>query len=398
MNTPDAARGRRYGGAVTRHVKGLPSSSPGTVSVLTALITEGAQSRADLSRSTGLTSAAVTKVVNPLSAAGYLREVGPTGSGGLGRPASRVEVIGDAAFVVGLKVTGSEVLGVLVDLAGHQRGVASQGLESHDVEHVLDVIVEVTEKLCVDPEHAARLRHVGIGISGGVDETGLVSYSHFLGWHGVRLAPLVHGRLGLPVAVDNDVRALTAGERWFGAGVGRTSFAVVTVGAGIGCALSYQGQLLAGVHGVSGELGHLPVAGERPCHCGGHGCLDTVATTPSILRDVEAATGTAVASLEDAVALGRADERAAAVFQEAGRALGRGIASVVNLFGPQSVVLTGEGLAALELIREPMRAGYVEQAYGQAIHAELIVRPLPFEAWAHGAATIALQAFVRGDA
>ena len=63
----------------------------------------------------------------------------------------------------------------------------------------------------------------------------------------------------------------------------------------------------------------------------------------------------------------------------------------------QSVVLTGEGLAALDLIREPMRAGYVEQAYGQAIHAELIVRPLPFEAWAHGAATIALQAFVRGE-
>ncbi|GAA4108847.1 ROK family protein [Nocardioides fonticola] len=396
MSAAPDAPARRYGGPVSRQVKGLPSSSPGTVAVLTALITEGAQSRADLARSTGLTSAAVTKVVNPLTTAGYLREVGPTGTGGLGRPASRVEVVGDAAFVVGLKVTGSEVLGVLVDLSGHVRGVASQELETHEVEHVLDVIVEVTEKLCADPEHASRLRHVGIGISGGVDDTGLVSYSHFLGWHGVRLAPLVHGRLGLPVAVDNDVRALTAGERWFGAGVGRTSFAVVTVGAGIGCALSYQGQLLAGVHGVSGELGHLPVAGDRPCHCGGHGCLDTVATTPSLLRDVEAVTGAPVATLEDAVALAADDERVAEVFRDAGHALGRGIASVVNLFGPQSVVLTGEGLVALDVIRESMRAGYVEQAYGQAIHAELIVRPLPFEAWAHGAATLALQAFLHG--
>ena len=155
-----------------------------------------------------------------------------------------------------------------------------------------------------------------------MDESGLVSYSHFLGWHGVRLAPMVHARLGLPVIVENDVRALTAGERWFGAGAGRPSFAVVTVGAGIGCALSFQGQVLAGVHGVSGELGHLPIAGDRPCHCGATGCLDTVATTPSILRDVSAAVGAEVADLEAAVEWGRRDERAAEVFRVAGHALG----------------------------------------------------------------------------
>lgn len=390
------AEEHRYGDPVTRRAEGLPSSSPGTVSVLVTLVTEGPMSRADLSRSTGLTTAAVTKVVNPLIDAGYLREVGPSVSGGLGRPASRVEVIGDAAYVVGLKVTGTEVLGVLVDLAGHTRGVLARDLVTHEVEHVLDVVEEVTATLCAEHDCAARLRHVGIGISGGVDDSGLVSYSHFLGWHGVRLAPLVHSRLGLPVVVDNDVRALAAGERWFGAGAGRTSFALVTVGAGIGCAMSYQGQTIAGVHGVSGELGHLPVVGGGACHCGAVGCLDTLATTPAILSAVSRVTGSEVTSLAEAVALGGSDDRVAEVFRVAGHALGTGIASVVNLFGPQCVVLTGEGLDALALIREPMRAGYVEQAYGQAIHAELIIRPLSFEAWAHGAATTALQAFLHG--
>lgn len=382
----------------SRRAGGLPSSSPGAVSVMSALVTEGPMSRADLARRTGLTSAAVTKVVNPLAQAGYLREVGPSVNGGLGRPASRVEICGDAAYVVGLKVTGSEVLGVLVDLAGQTIATVRRELAAREVEPVVDTIVEVTEELCSTPEHQERLRHVAIGISGGVDESGLVSYSHFLGWHGVRLAPMVHARLGLPVIVENDVRALTAGEWWFGAGAGRPSFAVVTVGAGIGCALSFQGQVLAGVHGVSGELGHLPIAGDRLCHCGATGCLDTVATTPSILRDVAAAVGHEVTTLEEAVDLGRRDERVAEVFRVGGHALGVGIASVVNLFGPQCVVLTGEGLAALDLIREPMRAGFVEQAYGQAIHSELIIRPLSFEAWAHGAATIALQAFIRGGA
>lgn len=111
------------------------------------------------------------------------------------------------------------------------------------------------------------------------------------------------------------------------------------------------------------ELGHLPIAGDRLCHCGGVGCLDTVATTSSILRDVSAAVGAEVTSLDDAVDWGRRDARAAEVFRVAGHALGLGIASVVNLFGPQCVVLTGEGVAALDLIREPMRAGFVEQAF-----------------------------------
>lgn len=354
-------------------------------------------SRSDLSRRTGLTSAAVTKVVTPLVSSGYVREAGPALNGGLGRPASLLEVQREAAYVVGLKVTGTEVLGMLVDLSGQPCGTLSRQLRTRAVDEVVETIAEIAEELCKERLHRERLRHVAVGVSGGVDGSGLVSYSHFLGWHGVRLAPLLHARLGLPVIVENDVRALTAGERWFGAGVGRSSFAVVTVGAGIGFAVSVQGQVLTGLHGVSGELGHLPIAGDRRCHCGGIGCLDTVATTSSILRDVSAAVGSEVTDLESGVEWARRDERAAAVFSEAGRALGLGIASVVNLLGPECVLLTGEGLVALDLIREPMRAGFVEQAYGQAIHCELIIRPLSFEAWALGAATIALQAFLRGE-
>jgi predicted NBD/HSP70 family sugar kinase len=156
--------------------------------------------------------------------------------------------------------------------------------------------------------------------------------------------------------------------------------------------------VLAGTHGVSGELGHVPVPGvDRHCHCGAIGCLDTVASTDSILRDVSAVAGEVFTDLEAAVAHAHGDPRAQQVFERAGHAVGVGIASMVNLFGPQCVVLTGEGLAALELIRDPIRSGFVEQPYGQAIHCEIIIRPLGFETWAHGAATIALQAYVRGE-
>ena len=354
-------------------------------------------SRADLSRRTGLTSAAVTKVVTPLTEAKYVREVGPSLSGQLGRPANLVEIRGDAAYFVGFKVTEDEVLGVLVDLGGQVLESQAQAVGSHEVEAVVAAIEELTANLRAKAAHPDRLRYVAIGISGDVDrENGLVSYSPFLRWHGVRLAKQVQARVGLPTLVENDVRALAAGEHWFGAGAGKPSFAVVTVGAGIGCAMSFRGAVLSGAHGVSGEIGHLPIAGDRLCYCGAVGCLETVASTASILRDVSQALGTELPDLETAVEWGEKDERATAVFVEVGRVLGLAIASVVNLFGPQCVVLTGEGLIALDLVRESMRSAFVQQAYGQAIHSELIIRPLTFEAWAHGAATIAIQAFIRG--
>jgi predicted NBD/HSP70 family sugar kinase len=376
----------------------MPLTSPGAVAVVTTLLVEGAMSRADLARRTGLTPAAVTKVVAPLADAGYLGERGPSQNGSLGRPSSLVDVRASAAFFAGFKVTDAEVIGVLVDFSGQVRASATRALRSAEVDEVVDDIGAMTEELCSGAAGAEEaLRYVSVAVSGDVDRaTGLVSSSPFLRWRGVLLGQLVQRRTGLPAVVDNDVRALTAGEQWFGAGAGMSSFAVVTIGAGIGCALCTDGRILSGAHGVSGELGHLPVADpSRSCYCGGHGCVETVASTASLLRDVSAAAGTPVQTLEEAVVLGAGgDDRVLAVFAEVGRVVGLAIASVVNLVGPQCVVLTGEGLAALDLIEPSVRTALASQAYGHAIHSELIVRPLTFEAWARGAATVALQRFV----
>lgn len=360
-------------------------------------------SRADIARHTGLTSAAVTKVVTPLTEAGFLGERGPHQLGALGRPASLVEVCADAAFFCGFKIVSGEVIGVLVDLAGQVRATGKRPLQSSGVDEVVDDIAELSEELTTDVSQAQEhLRYVAVGVSGDVDSSsGLVSYSPFLGWRGVPLAQRIQLRTGVPALVENDVRALTAGEHWFGAGHGVGSFVVVTIGAGIGCAVCVNGRILSGAHGVSGELGHVPVADRgRACYCGGHGCVETVASTTSLLRDASAAAGEPVTTLPDAVRLASSDGAAAeavrAVFAEAGRVIGLAIASVVNLVGPERVVLTGDGLAALDQIENGIRAALATQAYGHAIHSELVIRPLDFDAWAHGAATLALQRFVTG--
>jgi predicted NBD/HSP70 family sugar kinase len=82
--------------------------------------------------------------------------------------------------------------------------------------------------------------------------------SPLLGWRDVPIRDLLETRLRAPVTVENDVRALTASERVLGAGVDIESFALVTIGAGIGCGIFVNGGIVDGSHGVSGEIGHLP--------------------------------------------------------------------------------------------------------------------------------------------
>jgi predicted NBD/HSP70 family sugar kinase len=104
-------------------------------------------------------------------------------------------------------------------------------------------------------EAAAKVMGVGVVVSGDIDtETGVVRMSPRMNWSDVPLAALLQARLGLPVVVDNDVRALTIAEEWFGIGVDTDSFAIVTIGTGIGCGLYLNGDVVAGAHGVAGEI------------------------------------------------------------------------------------------------------------------------------------------------
>ena len=361
---------------------------------LTVLV-DGATSRVAIARRTGLGSAAVTKAVGPLLAAGLLRERGPVGTNGVGRPVSILEVEGDAAWFAGIKITGDAAIAVLVDLSGTLLHGVRRPLRSRQVEDVVEDVAGVVAELISERRGAKdRLRGVGVSISGDVErDAGLVVFSPFLDWRGVPVEQLLRARTGLPTVVENDVRALTFAEQWFGAGVGASSFAVVTIGAGIGCGLFLAGEVLTGAHGVTGELGHLPVADPAlACYCGGHGCAEAAASVPAILAHTSAAVGRQVSALDDAIALAESGHaEVGAVFDNAGAVIGRALASVANLVGPERIVLTGEALAAVHLLETPMRQALAQQAYGGAIHSELLVRPLPFEEWARGGAAVAAQ-------
>ncbi|MEV5529519.1 ROK family transcriptional regulator [Streptomyces prunicolor] len=380
----------------------FPAHTPAVSQVFTIVLSHGPLTRLEVARRAGLSAAAVTKAVRPLMEAGYLAEgADQDAPPALGRPANLVRVDGGRALFIGVKVTGDEIIGVLADLCCRIRVARHVPLTDRDPKAVLSSIADLAQELRTEADGLGiQVLGLGLAVSGDVDRgEGVVRYSPFLEWRDVRLAELAAMTTGLPVTVDNDVRALTVAEQWFGAGAGLTDFAVVTVGAGIGCGLVVHGQVVAGAHGVAGEIGHVVVDPAGPlCHCGNRGCVEAIAGDAAIVARVREVTGVQVADTAEALALAhQGDAGAREVYARAGEAIGRGIATVVNLFGPERVIISGEGLAAYDLFAEQIRDSFAEAAFGSAARCDVHTRPLPFDEWARGAAATAIQSFIRSD-
>lgn len=377
----------------------FPAHTPAASQVFTTVLSHGPLTRLEAGRRAGLSPAAVTKAVRPLLEAGYLVEgADEEARPALGRPANLVRVNGERALFIGVKATGDELIAVVTDLCCRIRLARRAPLPDRATSTVLASIADLVQELLGHAaESGAPVLGLGIAVSGDVDRAeGVVRYSPFLEWRDVPLAELAGMTSGLPVTVDNDVRALTVAEQWFGAGAGLSDFAVVTVGAGIGCGLVVHGQVVAGAHGVAGEIGHIVIdPAGAPCHCGNRGCVEAIAGDAAIVARVREVTGCQVADSAEAVALAHQGVPGAReVYARAGEAIGRGIATVANLLGPERVIISGEGLAAYDLFAEQIREAFTAAAFGSAAQCDVQTRPLPFEEWARGAAATAIQSFI----
>lgn len=385
----------------------LAAGPPASVRLFTTLLTRGTMTRADLAERTGLSAGAITKSLRPLLGAGLIRELPEQWTpNGAGRPALPLEVDAEHAYLIGVKITADELIGVLTDLRSQVLATVRRPLpvlvdpatHTHrvDPDDTITAAAALIDELRTTRDASDRVSAVGVAVSGDVDaRTGIVRFAPLLGWRGISLAERLTEATGLPTSVENDVRALTVAERWFGAGIDCPAFALLTLGTGVGCGLIVNGDLVTGSHGVAAEIGHLPIDRDGPeCHCGGTGCVEALIGEAALLEQVSRAVGAPVETLAEAMAV--ADQPAVrAVFAEAGRVFGLAIAAVANLIGPERIVLSGETLDAYDLFAPAMLTTFEAQCFGAAQQCELVVRPLQFEHWARGAATVALTSLVR---
>ncbi|HEY2674294.1 MAG TPA: ROK family transcriptional regulator [Rugosimonospora sp.] len=390
-------------GAHRRTIPTLRLATPAAVDVFIRILTHGPISRVDITRQTGLSQAAVTKAVAPLIAAGFVTDAVPARAADAapGRPAQPLRVVPEAMLALGVKINADEIIGVAATMRMAVLHAVHRPLADHGVTTVVDQITDVVAELLreLGPD-AERVVGVGVSASGDVDPThGVVRRSPLLGWAGVPLGELLETRLRRPVLVDNDVRALTIAEEWFGVGVGVESFAIVTIGAGIGCGLYLNGDVVSGARGVAGEIGHLPLGPhDRTCRCGRHGCVETVASSGAILAAVRDGRGEPELTFAEAAELARdGDPIAADAFGRAGTILGKAIASMVNLVGPELVLVMGESASDYDVYEKPLRECLAEWAFGAAAGCRVITRKHSMDAWARGAAASVIRSVVRQE-
>jgi predicted NBD/HSP70 family sugar kinase len=377
----------------------IPVRSPASVAVFRRILTHGPVGRVDIARATGLSQGMITKAVTPLMAAGFVEEVElPRTDAAVGRPINPLAIARNRAYIAGIKVTADRSYGVVTDLGAEPLAQLDIPNPSSAPADVIATVQKVVDGLR-DRSPGARLDGIGVAVSGDVDRTiGVVRDSPLLGWRSIRLKDRLEKRTRVPVTVENDVRALTVTEKMFGVGRDADSLAVVTIGAGIGCGLFLNGRIIQGAHGISGEIGHFPLApADLVCSCGRHGCVETVASTQAIVDRVRAATGRAELTIDDVFALAHQGlPQAVEAFAAAGEMIGGALAALVNLVGPELVVIAGEGVTEYDLYADRLRAAFAEHAFGAAIGCEIVLISHTFNDWARGAAVCVIEEMAAG--
>ena len=279
--------------------------------------------------------------------------------------------------VIGVDAGGTKLLaGVIQDdlTVDHRvRRLWSGG----DRAEVLDTMVEAVSAARAK---APEVRAVGFGIPSLLDFAAGVSISSVhLPLADLPFRDLMTERLGLPVYLDNDANLAALAEQRVGAGRGASNVVLITLGTGIGSGIVLDGRLFRGATGAGAEIGHMTIDHHGPpCQgtCPGRGCLEVMASGTAIgregtdagRRDPESALGRAVAQrgsvtgeeVKDLALSG--DEAACSVMAAIGRSLGAGLASVVNIFEPEVIVIGGGAAAAGDLLLDPAREVVAQRA------------------------------------
>ncbi len=252
------------------------------------------------------------------------------------------------------------------------------------------------------------VQSVGVGVAGMIDYEGVVHYAPNLPeFSGVPLQPLLAQSLDYPVVVDNDANTAAWGEVNHGAAQGYDAALVITLGTGIGGGVIVGGQIYRGAHGFAAEVGHWQFDPAGPlCACGGRGHWEEMASGSALGRMAQerAAAGNAPALLAlvdgDAhsltghhvvQALAKSDEVAQSIWTQFTRAVGVGLAGLINIFDPSVVVISG-GLVVLgEVLLNPVASVVAEEIEGSQYRPEvqILAAALGDQAGLVGAAAMA---------
>ncbi len=359
-------------------------------------------SRAELARLTGLSRSSVSAIVHEILASDIVRETRAGSSNG-GRKPIMLGFNDDARTVLGLDIGATHVGGVLINLRGRVIARREWPLMTREAPYeTLTAASELGHELL--QEGPGSLLGVGVGVPAPIHPQSRRVFSTVMpAWHNIDFAGVIERSFRRPVRVNNDANLGALAEQWWGAGRGGQDLVFVKVATGIGAGLIIGGQIVTGANGVAGELGHLSIdPNGPPCVCGVNGCLNVIIGTAALLARTEARLphfpdstvrrhGVSLRGLIDAAREG--DPLALEIVGFAGERLGEGLANLLNVLDPSTIVLGGDltqvGEPLLTAVRRTVLRRTLVSTGGDA---KVVASQIDKQSVALGAATLILRA------
>jgi len=329
--------------------------------ILKIVIDTGPISRIDISRKLKISRPTTSAYISELIEEGLIEEVGKsnsTPSGG--KKAVLLQFNVKAGYIIGVMIGVKTIRIALTDLGSNIVDIIKIPTEEWlgpDV--VIDKLVKNLKKIInISRVNREEIIGIGIGATGLVDSRkGLVIFSPNLdGWSNIKLKEIIEEKIELPTFIENECRVQAIAEKKYGLAKNVNNFVCVETGIGIGTGVFIDNKLMVGNKGMAGEVGHIitNLAGERKCHCGNIGCLETLCSINSLMEDIKADIKKSrkltdydsdKLEIEDLYKLYESgDEIAIRNVEKNAEYLGIGISNTIKMFSPELIIIHGEAI------------------------------------------------------
>lgn len=337
------------------------------------LIDQGAISRIQIAELTRLAPASVSKITRQLLERGLIAEQEQQASTG-GRRATSLVCVTRRFHTIAIQLGRKDAWFALYDLSGHCLTQQKYPLSADNQQSLEQTLLHTLDHfIWQNQSQLHQLIAIALTAPGLVQEaSGIIDYMPHISVSGWSLRQSIREHSNLNCFIGHDIRSLALAEHYFGNMRDCLDAIFIRVHQGTGAGILSGGEIFNARNGSAGEIGHIQVdpLGKR-CHCGNFGCLETIAGNDAMAqRALHLLHLGHPSSLSEAdchitgicQAANRGDKLACDLITQLARYLGQALATAVNLFHPEKVIIAGEITAARDILLPVIRDSLNHQA------------------------------------
>lgn len=339
--------------------------------IITHYIYNGCSTITDLAKELDLSVPTVTKFISEMCEEGYINDYGKLETSG-GRHPSIYGLNPESGYFIGVDIKKFAINIGLINFKGDMLELnMNTPYKFENTQEALERLCDLIKNFIKETEvNKDKIMNICINISGRVNPESGYSFSMF-NFSEQPLAEVLAKKIGFPVCIDNDTRAMTYGEYMKGNVTGEKNIIFVNISWGLGIGIIIDGKIYTGKSGFSGEFGHVNVFdNEIICHCGKKGCLETEASgsafhriflerikngETSILSNRLKEKNKPLTLDELIEAACKEDPLCIEIVEEIGQKLGKQIAGLINIFNPEMVIIGGTLSLTGDYITQPIK-------------------------------------------